>query len=84
MNSPMLCRILCRGDSRRRVRTPECDGRRAPTCDEMAEGVPEWFTVELRGYRKTFISREGERFETVCALKKWRESHVCMDDPPYF
>lgn len=72
----MLCRMLCRRDSRKRVRTP--------TCDEMNDGVPEWFMVEMCGGRKTFVSREGERFDSISALKRWRENHVCMDEPSYY
>ena len=49
----------------------------------MRLGVPEWFCVEENAQYTAYISREGFRFESVDALKRWRESYVCMDEQPY-
>lgn len=74
-----MLRILCRRPSQKNV-----DGLRRPTRQEMTSGVPEWFKVEQKDGHKVFISIEGKRFESVESLKRWRESHVCMDEQPYF
>lgn len=73
-----FCRLWCR-----RVSVSPPAVRRRPTPAEMRLGVPEWFCVEENAQYTAYISREGFRFESVDALKRWRESYVCMDEQPY-
>tara|TARA_B100001059_G_scaffold234470_1_gene277160 strand:+ start:608 stop:838 length:231 start_codon:yes stop_codon:yes gene_type:complete len=74
-----MLRILCRKPSQKGM-----DGLRKPTRQEMEDGVPEWFTVEQDQGKKVFLSRDGQRFDSIDTLKRWRESQVCMDEQPYF
>lgn len=80
-----LCRICCKTHRRRTITFI-----RRPTSSEMDVGVPEWFHV-LEKYTsnssrvsKVYISPQGNCFNSVDDLKKWRENLVFMGEKPYF
>lgn len=77
-----MFRICCGKPKRDKAKTEGV--YRRPTEDERLSGVPEWFSVLEDSHSVNFISPDGRIFDTVGALKKWRETHVCMDDRPYF
>lgn len=53
---------------------------RAPTERERFMGVPEWFAVHLISEtHKMYISRCGQEFLTVAALKEWRQNLTFED-----
>jgi len=70
-------RILCGLRAQELAEIPE--NARMPTPSEMQKGIPEWFRVQEvartsgNHIDKYYFSIDGQKFRSICAVKKWRE-----------
>ena len=52
---------------------------RLPNKYELSEGVPEWFNVYIDNYTVEYVTQDGQRFQSIYEVRKWR-THGPFED----